>query len=149
MKFHPRLFQGEGDMQEHLQFSKFIDRTFNEVLQLLEDARDYTLLCRKEDVRGLAQDETLCVARESMRLTALLSEIMAWLLVQKAVNKGEMTAREAQVGDYRLNTREIYGVDGRGESTVFPARLGKLLDQSIDLYGRVSKMDRMVTRLYS
>ena len=136
-------------MEEHPQFAKFIDRTFYEVLQLLEDARDYTLLYWKEDKRGLAENDALRLTQEKMLLTARLSEIMAWLMVQKAVNEGEMTARESQAEAFRLNGPEVYRDDALAEDIVYPDRFNRLLEQNHELYERVSKMDRMAARLFA
>ncbi len=84
-----------------------------------------------------------------MLLTARLSEIMAWLMVQKAVKEGEMTAQESQAEAFRLNGPEVYRGDALAEDIVYPDRLNRLLEQNHELYERVSKMDRMATRLFA
>ena len=136
-------------MTEHQQFAKFIDRTFDETFQLLEDAKDYSTLDWKEDVQGLPKQETLRITGERLRLTARLSGVMAWLIVHKAVAKGEMTPNQAQSGAFHLTEKEVCLTDGRAEGTFCPTRLNQMLDRSFDLYDRVCKMDRMAIRLFA
>ena len=72
---------------------------------------------------------------------------MAWLLIQKAVAAGEMTADQAEAGPCHLSDHGICMADGRAKDMDWPPRLDGMLDRSRDLYGRVAKMDRMATRL--
>ncbi len=136
-------------MSEHTQFAKFINRTFDETMQLLEEARDYSMHDWKEDVRGLPNDENMRFTGEKMRLTARLSEIMAWVMVHKAVASGEMTAEQAQSDEYHLSAHDVCLADSRDTPNAFPERLGGMLDRSRDLYSRVIKMDQMASRLFA
>ncbi len=136
-------------MTEHEQFAKFIDRTYDETFQLREEAKAYSTLDWKEDVQGLPEQETLRITGEKMRLTARLSEVMAWLMVHKAVGRGEMTPNQAQSGAFHLTEKEVCLADGRAEGTFCPSRLNQMLDRSFDLYDRVCKMDRMAIRLFA
>jgi regulator of CtrA degradation len=136
-------------MSEHTQFAKFINRTFDETMQLLEEARDYSILDWKEEVRGLPNDKSMRVTSERMRLTARLSEIMAWVMVQKAVADGEMTAEQAQSHEYHLSAHDVCLADNRDKPDACPERLGVMLDRSRDLYSRVIKMDQMASRLFT
>ena len=136
-------------MSEHIQFAKFINRTFDETLQLLEEALDYSTHYWKEDIRGLPEDESLRVTGERMRLTARLSEIMAWVMVHKAVASGEMMAEQAQSGEYHLSAHDVCLADNRDKPNACPERLNGMLDRSRDLYSRVIKMDQMASRLFA
>ncbi len=136
-------------MSEHMQFAKFINHTFDETMHLLEEARDYSRHYWKEDVRGLPNDENMRFTGEKMRLTARLSEIMAWVMVHKAVAGGEMTAEQAQAGEYHLSAHDICLADNRGKPDACPERLNGMLDRSRDLYCRVIKMDQMASRLFA
>ncbi len=136
-------------MSEHTQFAKFINRTFDETLQLLEEALDYSTHCWKEDVRGLPNDKSMQVTGERMRLTARLSEIMAWVMVHKAVASGEMTAEQAQSGEYHLSAHDVCLAGNGDKPDACPERLGGMLDRSRDIYSRVIKMDQMASRLFA
>ena len=134
-------------MTGHFQFEKLIDRTYDETLALLEEARNYTLFDRREDVRDRDRTEIMRITGEQLRLTARLSGVMAWLMVQKAVAAGEMTAAQAKAGPCHLSDHEVCMADGRAKDMDWPLRLSGMLNRSRDLYGRVAKMDRMATRL--
>lgn len=136
-------------MTEHAPFAKFIERTYGETLQLLEEARDYSVHDWKEDTGHLPAIKTIQVSKEQMRLTARLSEIMAWLMVHKAVSAGEMTPEQVQSGNYHLTAHEVCLPGECAEEVKLPVRLKILLNRSLELYGRVSKMDRMAQRLFA
>ena len=88
-------------------------------------------------------------AGERMRLTARLSEIMAWVMVHKAVASGEMTAEQAQSGKYHLSAHDVCLAGNRDQPSACSERLGGMLDRSRDLYSRVIKMDQMASRLFA
>ena len=134
-------------MTGHVQFEKLVDHTYDETLALLEEARDYTLFDRGEDVRDRDRSEIMRITGEQLRLTARLSGVMAWLMVRKAVAAGEMTAVQAEAGPCHLSDHEVCMADGGAKDMDWPPRLGGMLNRSRDLYGRVAKMDRMATRL--
>jgi regulator of CtrA degradation len=135
-------------MKDHAQFAKFIDRTFDETFQLLQEAKEYSTFNWKEDLRGRPKVETLRVNNERMRLTARLSEIMAWLLIHKAVANGEVAPERAQSEPFHLSSQEVCMTDDRTDDVDWPTRLNEMVDRSLDLYGRVSKMDEMASRLF-
>ena len=136
-------------MTEHAPFAKFIERTYGETLQLLEEAWDYSVHDWKEESGHLSAIETIKVNREQMRLTARLSEIMAWLIVHKAVSAGEMTPEQAQSGNYHLTAHEVCLPGECAEEENLPDRLNRVLNRSFKLYGRVSKMYRMAQRRFA
>ena len=49
----------------------------------------------------------LVYAGESMRVTTRLMQAASWLLVQRAVQEGDMKAEDAASDRYRLGAREI------------------------------------------
>ncbi|MCH7937043.1 MAG: DUF1465 family protein [Proteobacteria bacterium] len=136
-------------MTGHAQLAKFIDRTYGETLQLLEEARDYSVHDWKEESDHLPAIETIQVNKERMRLTARLSVIMAWLMVHKAVSAGEMTPAQAQSDTYHLTAHDVCLPGDSAEELKLPDRLKRLLNRSFELYGRVSKMDRMAQRQFA
>ena len=62
---------------------------------------------------------------------------------------GEMTAEQAQSGEYQLSAHDVCLADNRDKLDAFPERLGGMLDRSRELYSRVIKMDQMATRLFA
>jgi regulator of CtrA degradation len=122
----------------------FFDRTFDEALNLLVEARNYIATRDRlgaTEPRPLIQ---LVMSCETMRLTARMTQIMAWLLVQKAVLAGEMTAAEAARPEHRLGGREVCTARDSWGDLVLPPQLQDLLDRSFNLYTRIARLDEMV-----
>ena len=83
---------------------------------------------------------------ETMRLTARLTEIMAWLLAQRAVHAGEMSQEEAlgqhrALAELKVCIDELDAVD-----TAMPRGLVSLLERSRALYIRVARLDELARR---
>ena len=70
----------------------YFDSTFEEAMALTRETRDYLAYQESGDLAKLNAIARLVVSCESMRLTARLTQVVAWLLVQKAVHAGELTA---------------------------------------------------------
>ena len=134
-------------MARHAQLEKLINRTFDETLALLEEVREYSMYDGAKETEDLPNTDRLWINQERLRLTARLSEIMAWLLVHKAVAAGEITADKAHTEKFRLSAQAICMKDGRTGNLEWPPRLNGFLEKSRELYDRVSKMDQMTARL--
>jgi regulator of CtrA degradation len=133
----------------HNQFEKFIERTYDETIQLLEEAIDYCTHEGKENVQDLEPVDKLRIAGEKMRVTARLSGIMAWLLVQKALVNGEFSLDQARSEPSQLDPFDVCNFEGQMGKKDCSEPLVRMLDRSRDLYGRVVKMDMMAMRLYA
>jgi regulator of CtrA degradation len=124
----------------------YFDRTYRETMTLLVEARDYMRFREPVDRDALPDAHRLAVNCEALRLTSRLTHIMAWLLIQKAVHAGEITAAEAAGAAHRLAgqavCRERTGVGG----IAVPPLLGALLERSYRLYARVERLDALAAR---
>ena len=133
-------------MNPDAQYVAFFDGPYREGLDLLEHARDY--LAHPGDVfadrRSMMQ---LVVSCETMRLTARLAQITAWLLMQRAVFAGEVPPTEACKPENRLGSPDVCGVPGpwRQAEVPLPDRLQELLDRSLGLYQRIARLDEMMS----
>jgi regulator of CtrA degradation len=81
---------------------------------------------------------------EALRVTSRLTQVMAWLMLQRAVVYGEITAEEACQECNRLSGREVCLATDAMEDDSLPAGLRSLLDRSYRLYQRVSRLEEMV-----
>jgi regulator of CtrA degradation len=122
----------------------FLNGTYQEAMRLLVEARDYLAYREPIDRQDLSPEERLVLNCEAMRLTSRLTQVMAWLLVQKAVHAGEITAAEAASSDHRLAGQSVCRSRDMREKRAVPPTLGRLLDQSYELYSRVERLDAMV-----
>jgi len=120
------------------------DNTYEEALRLTREARDYVAFQEKRDKLALQPLDQLAASCESMRVTARLTQVMAWLLVQKAVNLGEMSREDAAKPDMRLAGQTICGLTEPHLTESLPPRLRELLDKSHQLYSRVERLDALL-----
>ncbi len=124
--------------------STLFDRVFREGMALVEDTAAYLDGPGREDSKELSRAVALAYAGESMRLTTRLMQVASWLLVQRAIEEGEMTPYEALSDKYRLGAAEVC----RGQSfkpfEELPDRLQELLVQSEYIYDQVSRLDEQL-----
>ncbi len=121
----------------------FFNKLYDETLTLLVETRNYVLYHDHTDHRQLPPWQRLCVTHESMRITSRLTQVMAWLLAQKAVHAGEMTQAEA-AANYALGGEAVCLEAGGEHDETIPAGVRGLLERSRNLYVRVQRLDRMI-----
>jgi regulator of CtrA degradation len=115
---------------------------FKEGMGLVEEAAAYLDGAGREESRLLRRPAALAYATESMRLTTRLMQIASWLLLQRAVNEGEMTLAQAATEKHRvrLSRQEIACAPEIFEE--LPGRLRDLSFRSLRLQARVIHLDR-------
>src|SRR5215470_2401182 len=121
--------------------SALFERTFDEGMALVEECARYLDGRGRTESRALPRKAALVYAGESMRVTTRLMQAASWLLIQRAVQEGDMTAEDAASDRYRLGAREI--CMGKREDGVdsLPKKLIELLERSESLYRRVARLD--------
>lgn len=122
----------------------FFMRTFDEALALTSEARDYLAQYGEEDLRDLPSDVGLRYSVESMRLTSRLTNVMAWLLVQRAAHEGEISYDELRREEWRLGGREVCMAEGTVAPENLPPIMADLLRRSENLFRRIARLDDMV-----
>ncbi len=122
----------------------YFDNTFEEALALAREARNYIVYRDGAEVTNLDPAERLVVSCESMRVTARVGQIVAWLLVQKAVHAGELTRDQAAEAPYRLSGQKVCAVSDLVADEKIPLRLAELLERSHSLYTRVERLDALL-----
>ncbi|WP_339630682.1 DUF1465 family protein [uncultured Sneathiella sp.] len=121
----------------------FFTRTYDEALDLVREARTYLAGRGKEDVRNLPVEANFGYAAESLRLTTRLTEGMAWLLYQRALQEGEITLAEAQEEECHLQHLEIcLPEEATCDPAILPEGLQSLLERSERLYQRLLRLDQ-------
>jgi hypothetical protein len=116
----------------------FVDRLHTEAMSLAYAARDRA--SNAAIVRSVANDPLarLQVAAASLQLTALVADIVAWTLLQKAMAIGELGAAELAAEGWALIDLPLadFLVDP------LPAELARLLEKAHRLHGRVRRLHR-------
>ena len=129
-----------------LSATTFFSKTYDEALALVVEARDYVRDGAAAESRYLAPHLRILLSCETLRLTTRLTEVLAWLLSQRARHEGEITADEVGDEASRFGAPEL-GLAGPGARLDYlPPRLESLVERSEGLYRRVQKLDEMVRR---
>lgn len=127
----------------------FFSRTYDEALHLVLEAREYLLGPGRMAVRELSGEGSFCYATESLRLTTRLTEAMSWLMYQRAVLEGEISAEEGQAEECHLQYQETCLPEEESEDIhLLPQGLVSLLDRSEALYRRIERLDRQARENY-
>ena len=122
----------------------YFDSTFDEALALTREARDYLAFQEKADLARLSPVGRMAASCESMRMTARMTQVVAWLLVQKAVHAGDLTREDAADSKYRLSGQDICNDIEPLAAEPLPDRLAELLARSHKMYQRVERLDAML-----
>ena len=122
----------------------FLSSTYDEALALTLSARDYLANQAPSERDSLAPEARMIACCETMRLTARLTGVMAWLMVQRAVEAGEINRSETVKKHYRLTGQEVCAASHPEAGKVLPPRFNSLLEQSDALYGRIARLDSML-----
>src|ERR1700722_20342181 len=94
----------------HLASSGAFKDLFREGMTLVEEAAAYLDGPGRAESSALPRPTALAYSTVSMRLTTRLMQLASWLLLQRAVNEGELTSSEAQAERVRVKLfREEYG----------------------------------------
>lgn len=117
---------------------------FKEGMGLVEESAAYLDGAGREESRQLRRPAALAYATESMRLTTRLMQIASWLLLQRAINEGDMTLAQAATEKHkvRLSRQEIACAPEIFEE--LPARLRELSFKSLRLQARVMHLDQSI-----
>ena len=117
---------------------RLIDSLYTEAMLLADEARAYF------DEAGRAEREALDplirvgFSCESLKVTTRLMHVIAWLLTQRAVDAGELKAREALDPARRLGNAPQFDADLVG---ALPLRARSLVEASANLHRRVGLLD--------
>ena len=116
---------------------------FREGMTLVESAAAYLDGPGRDEAKKLSRSAALAYATESMRLTTRLMQIASWLLLQRAVNEGELTSDQARTEKTKV---KLSSYDAPHEETLsaLPFRLRALIDQSRYLHERVVRLDALL-----
>jgi regulator of CtrA degradation len=114
---------------------------FREGMALVEETASYLDGPGRAESRGLSRAASLIYATESMRLTTRLMQLASWLLLQRAVNEGEMTQQQAGLEKSKVRIEPpASDRSGPGWDEV-PEALRALVDRSKRLQDRIRRLD--------
>src|ERR1700719_4584990 len=80
---------------------------FREGMALVEMTASYLDGPGRKEAKGLDRSAALAYATESMRLTTRLMQLASWLLLQRAVNEGELSRLQAERDKARITLKDM------------------------------------------
>jgi regulator of CtrA degradation len=119
------------------------DALYREGMGLIEEVAAYLDGAGREESRGLPREASFAYATESMRLTTRLMQLASWLLLQRAVNEGEISDESARLEKEKVKfsatpeSRGGPGFDG------LPETLKSFIGRGDRVFDRVLQFDRL------
>ena len=117
---------------------KLIDSLYVEAMVLADEARSYFDSCGRDDRLALDPVDRVGFSCESLKVTTRLMHVIAWLLTQRAVAAGELTA--AQAGEPERRIGDAAETDSELLARL-PDSAAELIRSSEELYDRVRRLD--------
>ena len=143
-----RLVSSLGDQPvsfvERLAGSDAFKSLFKEGMNLVEEAAAYLDGPGRAEAKALPRMEALAYASESMRLTTRLMQLASWLLLQRAVNEGEMSQTQAASEKHKVKLSNQDMASAPETFHRLPARLRDLVAHSVRLQARIIHLDQLL-----
>jgi len=119
---------------------------YAEGMTLVEETASYLDGPGRLASKALPRMASVLYAAESMRLTTRLMQVASWLLLQRAVNNGEMT-RDQVMSEKKKVRLDNFNVDKAAPGwNDLPVDFQNLVEKSVRLQNRVAVLDREVYR---
>ena len=119
------------------------DMQYREGISLLKDVASYLDGEGRNDSRVLAREASFLYATESMRLTTRLMQLASWLLLQRAVNEGEITKENARSEKEKVKFSATPSERGGPGYDQLPEALRQFIDKGDRLFDRVMQYDTL------
>jgi regulator of CtrA degradation len=129
---------------EKLVSSTAFKALFREGMALVEETASYLDGPGRVESKELARTAALAYATESMRLTTRLMQLASWLLLQRAVNEGEITQVQARQEKGKMKLSALAPEPEEATLALLPETLTDLIRQSLRLQTRIQHLDKVV-----
>ncbi len=119
------------------------DALYKEGMGLIEAVASYLDDMGRIESRVLPRDAGFLYATESMRLTTRLMQLASWLLLQRAVNEGEITRENARAEKEKVKFSATPSQRGGPGYDQLPDTLRDFIDKGDRLFERVMQLDAL------
>lgn len=119
------------------------DALYGEGMALIEEVAAYLDGDGRSESRELSREASFVYATESMRLTTRLMQLASWLLLQRAVNEGELTAENARSEKEKVKFSATPSDRGGPGFAALPGRLREFIGKGDRLFERVQRFDKL------
>lgn len=120
---------------------RLVNSLYTEAMILADEARAYFDHAGREHREALDPVRRVTLSCESLKITTRLMHVLAWLLTERAIEVGQIGESEAVATGRRLGeaaSTDAQTIDG------LPVQAIALIESSIDLYGRVRRLENDV-----
>ncbi|WP_075215230.1 DUF1465 family protein [Mongoliimonas terrestris] len=115
---------------------------FREGMTLVEETAAYLDGDGRKDSRTLPRAGSLLYTTESMRLTTRLMQLASWLLLQRAVNEGEISSEQANSEKRKVRLDSVPNAQRVAGFDELPDALRALIERSVRLQDRIRHLDQ-------
>lgn len=119
------------------------DMLYREGMVLIEEVASYLDGDGRAESRSLPREASFLYATESMRLTTRLMQLASWLLLQRAVNEGELSAENARTEKEKVRFSATPTDRGGPGYDDMPERLRAFIAKGDRLFDRVQQFDKL------
>ncbi len=119
------------------------DVLYRDGMGLIEDVAGYLDGTGRAESRHLPREASFVYATESMRLTTRLMQLASWLLLQRAVNEGELSAENARSEKEKVKFSATPAERGGPGFSALPQTLKDYIGKGDRLFDRVVQFDRL------
>ncbi len=127
----------------HIFASKDFDKLYGEGMALIEDIATYLDGDGRKESRELSRDASFLYASESMKLTTRLMQLASWLLLQRAVSEGELSAKSARDEKEKVKFSPTPINRGGPGWSELPETLTAFIAKGDRLYERIIQFDQL------
>jgi len=119
-----------------------LDKIYAETFGLMNETVDYLEKQKKAGHTPLPAAASCAYIGESMRLTTRLMQMAGWLMMQRAVHNGEMSAEEARRPEHCLGSIKVCVGPPMEGAGLLPREFTALLTRSQALFDRVRRLEQ-------
>jgi regulator of CtrA degradation len=123
---------------------RLIDTLYIDAMVLADEARGYFDVGGREDRDQLPPLLRVGFSCESLRVTARLMHIIAWLMVHRGVVAGEISEQEAAAPERRLGRAQL---SDPSIVEMLPEAARDIIASTDELYARVMRLDGGMDRM--
>ncbi|MGI9363871.1 MAG: DUF1465 family protein [Rhizobiaceae bacterium] len=128
-------------LAEHFATSEKFSDLFSYGMDLVEETASFLDTEGRMAAKDLSKAGASVYGSESMRLTTRLMQLASWLLLQRAVAEGEMTAEQVVVEKKNIKLAQLHTrFDGAGWDEL-PDGFVDLVERSVSLQKRIQRLD--------
>lgn len=117
---------------------------FRDGMGLVEETAAYLDGAGRTESKALDRAASLAYATESMRLTTRLMQLASWLLLQRAVNEGELTQEQAAQEKSKVRLSSVGTATPQATLDELPDALAGLIGKAMRLQERIVHLDSLL-----